>query len=114
MQIAFAGPDPGLKLYDIGEVEIAEGPQGALHGSGAIGGIVRLTSNPVSLTRDGGRIEWGGASTGGGAPSGDMAAVANKVLLPDTLGVRLVGYHAVDGGYIDNLRTGARATSTGC
>ncbi len=108
VQIAFAGPDPGLKLYDIGEVEIAEGPQGALHGSGAIGGIVRLTSNPVSLTRDGGRIEWGGASTRGGAPSGDMAAVANKVLLPDTLGVRLVGYHAVDGGYIDNLRTGAR------
>ncbi|WP_347091056.1 TonB-dependent receptor [Sphingomonas parapaucimobilis] len=108
VQIAFAGPDPGLKLYDIGEVEIAEGPQGALHGSGAIGGIVRLTSNPVSLTRDGGRIEWGGALTGGGAASNDMAAVANKVLLANTLGVRLVGYHAVDGGYIDNLRTGAR------
>lgn len=108
VQIAFAGPDPGLKLYDIGEVEIAEGPQGALHGSGAIGGIVRLTSNPVSLTRDGGRIEWGGALTGGGAASNDVAAVANKVLLANTLGVRLVGYHAVDGGYIDNLRTGAR------
>ena len=108
VQIAFAGPDPGLKLYDIGEVEIAEGPQGALHGSGAIGGIIRLTSNPVSLTRDGGRIEWGGALTGGGAPSNDMAAIANKVLLADTLGIRLVGYHAVDGGYIDNLRTKAR------
>ncbi|WP_428968394.1 TonB-dependent receptor [Sphingomonas sp. Xoc002] len=107
VQIAFAGPDPGLKLYDIGEVEIAEGPQGALHGSGAIGGIVRLTSNPVSLIRDGGRIEWGGALTGGGAPSNDMAAVANKVLLADRLGIRLVGYHAVDGGYIDNQRTGA-------
>ncbi len=108
VQIAFAGPDPGLKLYDVGEVEIAEGPQGALHGSGAIGGIIRLTSNPVSLTHDGCRIEWGGALTGGGAPSNDVAAVANKVLLPDTLGVRLVGYHATDGGYIDNLRTGAR------
>lgn len=108
VQIAFAGPDPGLKLYDVGDVEIAEGPQGALHGSGAIGGIIRLTSNPVSLTRDGGRIEWGGALTGGGAPSNDMAAVANKVLLPDTLGIRLIGYHVVDGGYIDNLRTKAR------
>ncbi|GAA3247517.1 hypothetical protein GCM10020258_48720 [Sphingomonas yabuuchiae] len=30
------------------------------------------------------------------------------MLLPDTLGIRLVGYHAVDGGYIDNLRTKAR------
>ncbi|WP_452664309.1 TonB-dependent receptor [Sphingomonas zeae] len=108
VQIAFAGPDPGLKLYDIAEVEIAEGPQGALHGSGAIGGIIRLTSHPVSLTRDGGRIEWGGALTGGGSPSTDMAAVANKVLLPDRLGIRLVGYHAVDGGYIDNLRSHAR------
>ncbi|MEJ8629193.1 TonB-dependent receptor plug domain-containing protein [Sphingomonas sp. I4] len=38
VQIAFAGPDPGLKLYDIGEVEIAEGPQGALHGSGRSAG----------------------------------------------------------------------------
>ena len=108
VQIAFAGPDPGLKLYDIAEVEIAEGPQGALHGSGAIGGIIRLTSHPVSLTRDGGRIEWGAALTGGGSPSTDMAAVANKVLLPDRLGIRLVGYHAVDGGYIDNLRSHAR------
>lgn len=106
VQIAFAGPDPGLKLYDIGEVEIAEGPQGALHGSGAIGGIVRLTSNPVSLDRDGGRIELGGALTGNGSPSNDLAVVANKVLVPGTLGVRLVGYHVVDGGYIDNVRTG--------
>ncbi len=105
VQIAFAGPDPGLKLYDIGQVEIAEGPQGALHGSGAIGGIIRLTSNPVSLERDGGRLEWGGALAGSGAPSTDMAAVANMVLLPGTLGLRLVGYHAVDGGYIDNIRT---------
>ena len=48
VQIAFAGPDPGLKLYDIGEIEIAEGPQGALHGSWSIGGIVRLISIPVN------------------------------------------------------------------
>lgn len=107
VQIAFAGPDPGLRLYDIGEVEIAEGPQGALHGSGAIGGIVRLTSNPVSLDRDGGRLEWGGGLTEHGAPSGDVAGVANTVLIPGTLGLRVVGYHAVDGGYIDNGRTGA-------
>ena len=107
VQIAFAGPDPGLRLYDIGEVEIAEGPQGALHGSGAIGGIIRLTSNPVALDRDAGRLEWGGGLATHGSPSGDVAAVANKVLLPGTLGVRLVGYHAVDGGYIDNGRTGA-------
>ncbi|WP_343527166.1 TonB-dependent receptor [Sphingomonas sp.] len=105
VQIAFAGPDPGLKLYDIGEIEIAEGPQGALHGSGAIGGIVRLTSNPVVLDRNGGRAEIGGALTGHGAPSNDMAAVANMVMIPDTLGLRLVGYHAVEGGYIDNIRT---------
>ncbi|WP_294237523.1 TonB-dependent receptor [uncultured Sphingomonas sp.] len=109
VQIAFAGPDPGLKLYDVGEIEIAEGPQGALHGSGAIGGIIRVTSNPVSLVRDGGRLEWGGALTQDGAPGNDVAAVANKVLLPGTLGIRLVGYHAVDGGYIDNSRTGERA-----
>ncbi len=107
VQIAFAGPDPGLRLYDIGEVEIAEGPQGALHGSGAIGGIVRLTSNPVMLDRDSGRLEWGGELTTHGTPSGDVAAVANVMLVPSTLGVRLVGYHAVEGGYIDNGRTGA-------
>ncbi|MET4896661.1 TonB-dependent receptor [Sphingomonadaceae bacterium jetA1] len=108
VQIAFAGPDPGLKLYDIAEVEIAEGPQGALHGSGAIGGIVRLTSNPVSLDHTGGRVEAGAALTDHGGPGGDGAIVANMVLKPQTLGLRVVGYHAVEGGYIDNRRTGAR------
>ncbi|MDR6115378.1 MULTISPECIES: TonB-dependent receptor domain-containing protein [unclassified Sphingomonas] len=105
VQIAFAGPDPGLKLYDIGSVEVAEGPQGALHGSGAIGGIIRLTSNPVSLDRDGGHVEIGGALTTHGAPSADMALVANLVAIPQTLGLRVVGYRGVTGGYIDNSRT---------
>ncbi|MEG8055710.1 TonB-dependent receptor [Sphingomonas sp. 22L2VL55-3] len=36
--VAYNGPEPGLNLYDVDQVEVLEGPQGTLYGAGAIGG----------------------------------------------------------------------------
>lgn len=106
VQINYSGPDPGLLLYDIKSVEILEGPQGTLYGSGAIGGVIRHTSNPIDLNHVSGSIAGGARATYGGAPGFDVAGMANLPILSDTLGVRAVAYRVRDGGYIDDARRG--------
>ncbi|WP_432490608.1 TonB-dependent receptor plug domain-containing protein, partial [Flavonifractor plautii] len=49
MRTTYSGPDPDLKLVDMQSVEILEGPQGTLYGSGALGGIVLLRPSMPSF-----------------------------------------------------------------
>lgn len=108
VQINYSGPDPGLRLYDMRSMEILEGPQGTLYGSGAIGGVIRLTSNPVDLAKTGASMAVGAAITAGGDPGFDAAGMINLPIIADRLGVRAVGYAIRDGGYIDDLGRGQR------
>ena len=108
VQIGFSGPDPGLKLYDIAEIAVLEGPQGTLYGSGAIGGIIRVTSRAPDLTHAGGALALSGTATASGEPGGDISAVANLPLVLDRLGARLVGYRSYAGGYVEDVRRGLR------
>lgn len=102
--VAYNGPDPGLNLYDIDQVEVIEGPQGTLYGAGAIGGIVRLVPHPVDLTAMSANVAGGISATQSGDPSGDLAGMANLPILRDAVGLRVVGYRLVEGGYIDDVR----------
>ncbi|MGN6819853.1 MAG: TonB-dependent receptor domain-containing protein [Sphingomonas sp.] len=106
VQLNYSGPDPGLKLYDMRGVDVLEGPQGTLYGSGAIGGVIRLTSNPVDLSSVAGSVSSGISATLGGTPGFDVAGMVNLPILPDRLGVRAVGYRSRDGGYIDDAGRG--------
>ena len=99
--IGYSGTDPGLRLYDMAEIDVLEGPQGTLYGSGAIGGIIRLVSHPVDLSRLSGAVAGGVTFTAGGAPGGEISGVVN-VPLSARVGLRVVGYRAVDGGYVDD------------
>lgn len=101
--LVYAGPEPDLRLYDMQDVEVMEGPQGTLYGAGAIGGIIRLTPAPVDLVRAGGAIEAGASLTASGAPGFDLSARVNVPLIDETLGVRGVAYRIRDGGYIDDV-----------
>lgn len=104
--LGYSGPEPSLNLYDMKGVEILEGPQGTLYGAGAIGGIIRLTPNPVDLTRFGTSFSSGITATQGGAAGFDVAGMANVPILRDRIGLRVVGYRDRDGGFIgDRLRT---------
>ncbi|MDO7843804.1 TonB-dependent receptor [Sphingomonas immobilis] len=106
VQLSYSGADPDIKLVDVSRLEILEGPQGTLYGAGSIGGIVRITPNPVDLTKVGGAIGLGGVATLHGTPGYDASAVLNLPIVKNVAGVRLVGYRMRDGGYIDDTKRG--------
>ena len=105
MRTGYSGPDPDLKLVDMESVDILEGPQGTLYGSGALGGIVLLKPNMPLFTWHSGLIAAGASLTAHGDPGYDASAVLN---LPfgDDAALRAVGYRIREGGYLDNLATG--------
>lgn len=100
--LGFAGPEPSLNLYDIKSMEVLEGPQGTLYGSGAIGGIIRVTPNSVDLGHSAGSFTSGVTATADGGPGFDVAGMANVPLVSDRVGLRLVGYRTRAGGFIDD------------
>ncbi|MEO8374639.1 MAG: TonB-dependent receptor [Sphingomonas bacterium] len=113
VQLGYSGPEPSLNLYDISRVEVLEGPQGTLYGAGAIGGIIRLTPNPVNLAKSEGSVAAGITATNGGGIGGDLSGMLNVPLLNDKVGVRMVAYRVRDGGYIDDhLRRLSNINST--
>lgn len=107
MRTGYSGPDPDLKLVDMDSVEILEGPQGTLYGSGALGGIVLFKPNMPQSNRLSGLASIGATSTWHGDFGYDASGVVNAPL-GDSAAARLVGYHAREGGYIDNIATGEK------
>ena len=105
MRTGYSGPDPDLKLIDLKSVEILEGPQGTLYGSGALGGIVLLKPNMPDLGKASGNAATGVSLTWHGDPGYDLSGMVNAPL-GNRAALRLVGYHAREGGYIDNDATG--------
>jgi outer membrane receptor protein involved in Fe transport len=107
VRTGYSGADPDLKLVDIKSVEILEGPQSTLYGSGALGGIVLLRPNMPIFNEQSGMISNGASLTRRGDAGHDTSAVFN-LPLGDAVAVRAVGYRAREGGYIDNSVTGGK------
>ncbi len=105
LRTGYSGPDPDLKLVDMQGVEVLEGPQGTLYGSGALGGIVLLKPNAPVLGSYSATATIGGTATSHGDAGYDASAMINAPL-GSRAALRGVVYHAREGGYIDNLATG--------
>jgi outer membrane receptor protein involved in Fe transport len=105
MRTTYSGPDPDLKLVDMQSVEILEGPQGTLYGSGALGGIVLLKPNMPSFDRMSGLVAAGTTATWHGDAGYDLSGVLNAPL-GSAAALRAVGYWSREGGYVDNRATG--------
>lgn len=101
--INYNAPDPALRLVDIDRIEVLRGPQGALYGSGSLSGIYRIVTAKPELDRRGGGISAQVAATEGGSPSRQIEAYGNLPLFEGRVAVRAVGYHDVQGGYIDDV-----------
>ncbi|KMS58418.1 TonB-dependent receptor domain-containing protein [Sphingobium cupriresistens] len=106
MRLNYAAPDPDLKLYDVGRVEVLEGPQGTLYGAGSLGGIIRVMPNAPNLAQYGGQTSAGLSATQHGDPGGDISATLNLPIVSEKLALRVVGYGVQDGGYIDDVNRG--------
>ncbi len=98
-------PNRNLDVYaaDIDRIEVLEGPQGTLFGSGAESGAIRYITNAPKLDVTEGRVKAGYGITAHGDPNSDLTAVLNLPLIADTLAVRTVIYSNSRGGYIDNV-----------
>lgn len=106
LRLSYNSPDPDLRLSDMSAVEVLEGPQGTLYGSGSLGGIVRLVPNTPNLAQVEGAIQGGGSLTAHGAPGGDLGAVLNLPLASERVALRLVADGERQGGYIDKPLAG--------
>jgi outer membrane receptor protein involved in Fe transport len=112
LRLTYNAPEPDLRLYDIDNIEVIEGPQGTLYGAGALGGIVRIMPN----TPEAGTFHVSGsvgyAVTANGRASYDVGGTLNIPVFSDHVVMRVVGYKQRLGGYIDNATLGTRDTNT--
>jgi outer membrane receptor protein involved in Fe transport len=95
------GTTPLVKLFDVERVEVLQGPQGTLYGSGSMGGTVRVIFNKPVFKLEG-AVEADGQTVDHGATGDDVQAMVNVPLLADKLAVRAVGFVEDQGGYVDN------------
>jgi len=100
--INYNAPDPDLRLADVERVETLRGPQGALYGSGAMGGVYRIVSNKPDPDVVSAGVQTTVATTRGGSPSYEGEGYANLPIVPGRAALRVVAYYDDQGGYLDN------------
>lgn len=104
--VGFGSPTPNLRLHDIASVEILEGPQGTLYGSGSVGGVVRVLPNPVDLHQVKGSLAAALQPVSGGSVGRSSVGMVNMPLLEDRIGMRLVAYDERKAGFISDPEQG--------
>ena len=98
-------PGRNLDIYaaDLERIEVLEGPQGTLFGSGAEAGVLRYITNKPKLNVTEGAVNAGYSYTAHGDPNSNVDATLNLPLIDDKLAIRAVIYSDNRGGYINNV-----------
>ncbi|AXB80423.1 TonB-dependent receptor (plasmid) [Novosphingobium sp. P6W] len=107
-RLTYRAPDPGLLPYDLAEVEVSPGPQGALYGAGALGGVIRAHPRSPEIGETSLNLWSGYSGTAQGGPGTDFGAVINLPVGPEKLALRALGYRTSEGGYIDDTLRGLK------
>jgi iron complex outermembrane receptor protein len=91
-----------IELVEVEQIEFVRGPQSALFGRNALGGIINITSARPSLKA------WTGSLIGpyGNFHAGDIRGAASGPLVGDTLGVGIALGYSARNGYTVNDATG--------
>jgi iron complex outermembrane receptor protein len=91
-----------IELLDVEQIEFVRGPQSALFGRNALGGIINVTSARPSLKT------WTGSLVGpyGNFHAGDIRGAASGPLVDDKLGVGVALGYSARNGYTVNDVTG--------
>lgn len=104
--INYNAPYPEIPLLDVESVEILKGPQGALYGAGALGGVYRINTEMPDANGDFGWVEGEVALTKKGAFSEYGRVMLNKTIVPEKFALRILGYAHNQGGYIYDVGLG--------
>ena len=94
---------PEVRPVDIQRIEALSGPQGTLYGASSQSGTLRLITNKPDPTAFAANMNAGLGGVDHGELTYDVDGMVNIPLIDNKLAVRLVGFHAHDGGYIDNV-----------
>jgi len=108
VRLTYNAPDPDLALYDMERVELLEGPQGTLYGTGSLGGILRLVPNRPNLSHLSGLVSAGAMDTAHGGSGGDASGMINIPLVNDRIALRALAYGSDSPGYIDDTQLDLR------
>jgi outer membrane receptor protein involved in Fe transport len=108
VRLNYNAPDPDLNLYDMKQIEVLVGPQGALYGASSLGGVIRLVPNAPDTHAAFGTMAAGVSTTRFGGTGGDGAVMVNLPLVEDRFAVRYVASGGLDAGYIDAPARGLR------
>ena len=95
--------NPEPRLVDMKRVEALAGPQGTLYGDSSQSGTLRFITNKPDPTEFSGNIDLMMRTGSESAESYDVSGYINIPLAEDKFALRLVGFTATDGGYIDNV-----------
>ncbi len=93
---------PDLTPFDLERVEILRGPQGALYGSGSMGGAIRYITAKPDFEEVYGKYNGLVSFTEGGGINTLNQGMIN-LPISDTLAVRAVVSYRTDDGFVDNL-----------
>ena len=107
-RLTYAAPDPDLRLVDVERVELLKGPQGSLYGTGALGGIYQIVTRRPDLENASFSAEATIENIAHGETGGSASAVFNLPISRGNSALRVVGYTALEPGWID---TGTRRDS---
>jgi outer membrane receptor protein involved in Fe transport len=94
--------------WDLDRIEVLRGPQGALFGSGSLGGAVRYLFNKPRLNDFEASVKGEFAQASGGDSTFSVYGMVNAPLSAGTSALRVVAFDRRDPGYIDNLGTGKK------
>ena len=92
--------------FDMRAVEILKGPQGALYGSGSMGGAINYVAAKPDYEAIAGSVGGAYAGTRGGDASNTLRGMLNLPVSEGKAALRAVGYREEKGGYINNTGVG--------
>lgn len=95
--------NPEPRMVDIERVEALAGPQGTLYGDSSQSGTLRIITNKPDPSKFEAKVDTTIRTGEESDESYDVNAVVNWPIIEDKLAIRIVGFTAEDGGFVDNV-----------